>query len=174
MLNLVQEFVRKIAAGPKDFIGEVEGNPTVVEVQLGIRTIEWLKLGLHHWSVLLKLSNGQSVCVQFHTTGAVTADVFKSDKDAALHTCPRRAKKVRIANYGSTRRPVCWSDVRAWIETQQGGRYIFGFRDCQNFARTMIRWLTGTWVGVWPKGSGVAFAASSTVAGTKLCVTATE
>jgi hypothetical protein len=162
IMSLYKEFVKRLTDGPDDYIGSVDGNPTVISVEMGLRTISWLFLGANHWSVLVALSNGQWVCIQFHTTGCMTADVFDCKRDAVLHTCPRTKHRVRISKYGPTNRTVYWSDIVTWIESKQGGSYMLGVRDCQNFCRKMISWLTGKWVGVWPIESTKVFSTQST------------
>lgn len=153
-----QAIGEKLSDSPNHYIGQVDGNPKITFVQLGLRTISMLLGGINHWSVLLQLSNGQWVCCQFHTNGAVTAHVYNSEREAALRTCPTNGgERVRTSEYGYTDRPLYWSDVVSWLHGRQGGYYVFGAQDCQNFCRNMIDWLTDKWVGWWPIENGVTF-----------------
>ncbi|CAF1272003.1 unnamed protein product [Adineta ricciae] len=154
---LFRDFVHKLTSYEDDCTGAVKGNPKVVEVRLGLRTMNYACLGARHWSVLLKLSNDQWACIQFHITGMITADIFDCEEDAVLYTSPRAYHKVRTSIYGSTTQSLYWSDVVNWIEMEQGKHYMLGFRDCQNFARKMVRWLTGRRIGVWPTENGKIF-----------------
>lgn len=156
-MSLVWEFVKRWPVFPSDHIQTIHGNPSIVCVKMGIRRISWLLLGLNHWSVLLGLSNGQWVCVQFHNNGAITTHVANYERDAALCTTPLGYQIVRTSIYGPTHRPIYWSDVVKWLKYRQGGYYLPGVRDCQNFSRQLIRWLTLRWVGVWPIENGDIF-----------------
>ena len=155
---LVWEMLKRWPILPKDHIEPISDNPSVVCVKMGLRRISWLCLGVNHWSVLLGLSNGQWVCVQSHNNGAITAHVCNEEHGAALYTTPLSNRKlVRTSIYGSTNRLIHWSEIETWIRSRQGGYYLPGVRDCQNFSRQMIGWLTNRWVGVWPIEDGHVF-----------------
>ena len=62
-------------------------------------------------------------------------------------------KRVRLSCYGS-----CCRNYINWVESFYGKHtYILGFYDCQNFAREVVKDLTGKTVGIWPIEDGPTF-----------------
>ena len=156
-MSLVWEIVKRWPVFPTDHIQTIKDDPSVVSVKVGLRRISWFLLGLNHWSVILGLSNGQWVCVQFHNNGAITTHLTHHERDAALCTTPLGHQIVRTSLYGMTHRPIYWSEIVTWLRYRQGGYYVPGVRDCQNFTRQLISWLTKRWVGIWPVEDGDIF-----------------
>ena len=106
----------------------------------------------NHWSVILELSNDKYVCVQLDTTGKIDLRVRNTLRQASLLTWGRGCL-VRLSRYGS-----CRYNYNQFLDSLKGGHwYIFLVNDCQNFAREVVKELTGKYVGVFPIEDGPEF-----------------
>ena len=106
----------------------------------------------NHWSVILELDNGKYVCTQLDTTGKIDLRVRNSLREASMETWGRDFL-VRLSKYGS-----CKYNYNKFLDSLKGGHwYIILVNDCQNFARNVIRELTGKYVGVFPIEDGPTF-----------------
>ena len=122
----------------------------IIRVWLGLKKIAFA----NHWAVIYKLSNGKYGIVQFDTTGKIgLSDTSNTLEDASLKCWGGLGNRVRLCCYGS-----CNRNYINWVERFYGPhQYILGFHDCQNFAREVVRDLTGKRVGVWPIEDGPTF-----------------
>jgi len=130
-----------------------EKNVKIVYVWVGIRTLlPWYLSGANHWSVILKLDNGQYACVQKHDSGKTDCVIKNSLKEASLRTWGI-GDKVRLSEYGQCSKS--WEVFRA--DLPQESYYVVILIDCQDFARQLVGQLTDKLVGVWPIEDGPVF-----------------
>lgn len=120
-------------------------------------TYVWVSLkkliAANHWAVVFKLSNGKYGITQFDTTGGIELiDDFNS-LEAASRATWGKSDHVRLSCYGS-----CKKNYNNFVsDLCCEHTYIFGFNDCQNYAREIVKILTGRTVGVWPIEDGPDF-----------------
>ncbi|KYQ90321.1 hypothetical protein DLAC_08925 [Tieghemostelium lacteum] len=133
-------------------IEDREKDVRIVYVWVGLRSlISWW--GANHWSVILKLSNGQYVCQQKNTNHYVACKVENSLGDAARQTWGEEGRKVRLSCYGEC--DVSWSTFHS--NFREHSRYSYITDDCQNYARKLVDYLTGNFVGMFPIEDGPEF-----------------
>lgn len=118
-------------------------NVRITYVWVGLRSLQsWY--GPNHWSVILRLSNGQYACIQKHDSGYIGCEIRGSLEAAARCTWGEEGRKVRLSCYCSC--DESWRVLRDGLKRWSG--YIIGSNDCQNFAREQVRRLTGKVVGI--------------------------
>ncbi|KYQ94216.1 hypothetical protein DLAC_04511 [Tieghemostelium lacteum] len=129
-----------------------EKDVRIVYVWVGLRSLKgWY--GPNHWSVILKLSNGQYVCQQKNTNHYVACKVENSLGDAARQTWGEKGRKVRTSCYGEC--DVSWSTFHS--EFTEYSEYTFFTGDCQNYARKLVDYLNKKTVGLFPSENGPEF-----------------
>jgi hypothetical protein len=128
-------------------------NVRIIYVWIGLRTLSAWLLGANHWSVILKLSNGQYACIQKNTNDDISCEVGSSLETSAKRTWGGEGYKVRLSCYGSCDKS--WTEFRnnLWVRDS----YIYILWDCQNFARKIVDDLTGKTAGLWPIENGPKF-----------------
>ncbi|KAN0045024.1 hypothetical protein ACTA71_006551 [Dictyostelium dimigraforme] len=128
-------------------------NVKIVYAWICLRTMkQWWKAGANHWSVILQLDNGQYACTQKVDTGAVFTDVADSLRGAVFLTCGD-SNTFRLSQYGTCNES--WK--RFYDRVPIYDDYILFFNDCQNYARDIIKYLTGKTVGCYPIENGGEF-----------------
>ncbi|EFA84031.1 hypothetical protein PPL_03104 [Heterostelium album PN500] len=148
-----------ITKGRKDDVRveDREKDVRIVEVWIALRTLDgfWC-FGANHWSVILRLSNGQYVCSQKETQGFVWTTVWNSMRSAALSTWTNESNptnRVRTSCYGYC--DFSWHKFHDWVPL--GDSYYLGLDDCQNFAREIVNMITDKSVGMFPLEDGPTF-----------------
>ena len=120
-------------------------------------TYVWISLkkliAANHWAVIFKLSNGKYGITQFDTTGGIELIDNFNTLEAASRATQGKSNHVRLSCYGS-----CRIDYDQFVNSLCGEHtYVFGFNDCQNYAREIVKILTGKTVGWWPIEDGPEF-----------------
>jgi hypothetical protein len=107
----------------------------------------------NHWAVIFKLSNGKYGITQLDTSGGVELlDNYGSLESASWKTWGQR-DHVRLSCYGS-----CYESYDRFVKSLLGTHvYILGLHDGQNYAREIVKQLTGKVVGVYPIEDGPKF-----------------
>ncbi|KAN0018544.1 hypothetical protein ACTFIU_011162 [Dictyostelium citrinum] len=128
-------------------------NVKIVYVWICLRTMfSWYKFRANHWSVILKLSNGQYVCTQKDTDCNVVTQVRNSLREASILTWGD-SSIFRLSCYGSCNES--WDDFYNSIPIKD--LYILFAGDCQNYARGIVNKITNKSVGVWLFEDGPVF-----------------
>ena len=125
-------------------------NTYIIEVWVALKKIAFA----NHWAVIYKLSNGKYGITQFDTTGKIgLSDKYDTLEQASLQTWGGLGKRVRLSCYGK-----CYKNYIDWVESLYGTHiYFLGLHDCQNYAREVVKELTGKTVGVWPIEDGPTY-----------------
>lgn len=140
---------KKLSAHPKFQPKNYGKDLYITYVWVSLRSIKVA----NHWAVIFKLSNGKYGITQLDTTGAVELlDNYDSLESASWKTWGDR-KHVRLSRYGS-----CYESYDRFVKSLLGPNYYFLFlHDCQNYAREIVKQLTGKVVGLFPIEDGPKF-----------------
>lgn len=112
----------------------------------------------NHWAVIIEITSG-FINVQFEANGVQVSD-HTSMADAARTSLGNRDSKIRTSRYGRAHGGLNVGILNDYVEHLKAGRfqeYIFIFRDCQCFAREVVKYLTGKVVGAFPIENGPTF-----------------
>ncbi|KAN0045023.1 hypothetical protein ACTA71_006550 [Dictyostelium dimigraforme] len=129
------------------------GNVKIIYAWICLRAIkQWWKAGANHWSVILQLDNGQYVCTQKADTGAVFTDVVDSLRGAVFLTYGD-SNTCRLSKYGTC--DESWDRFYNYVLIYED--YTLSSKNCQNYARDIIKYLTDKTVGYYPIEDGGEF-----------------
>jgi WD40 repeat protein len=138
----------------------------VTDVRLGLRALEcssFLSSSLcpNHWAVLLRLSNGKWVNMQFGDCGA-KLNTRSSSISAALISGGDKFMRVRSSEYGPPKSNYTkWEAVRKFFDSikfsYNADDYSLLTDNCQHFSRRIIQEITDKIVGAWPYENGPLF-----------------
>ena len=103
--------------------------------------------------MIFRLDYGKYGITQFDTTGGIELLDNFNTLEAASKATWGSSNHVRLCKYGS-----CYKNYDNFIENLCGEHtYIPLFNDCQNYAREIVKELTGKTVDVWPIENGPEF-----------------
>ena len=108
----------------------------------------------NHWAVIVETDSGY-MNIQFY--GNIGVSYHKSFTSAALDNWGADVCDIRSSRYGYAYSNLTIGDLVDYVDKLGSGRfssYILVFNDCQCFARKIVDFLTGKWVGVFPIEDG--------------------
>ena len=119
-------------------------------VWVGLKRLAWVFGSPNHWSVIMEVGNGY-LTVQFDTDGSIGKTFCETFRNACLATWGYPSCDIRLSKYGYSNDKTL-GDLQDYLCGSH--TYVLGFSDCQNFARKVVDFLTGKWVGAWPIEDG--------------------
>lgn len=135
-------------------------NAILGQAWVSLRRIKNVAGSPNHWAVLISVPNHGFINIQFHQNSTIELTYHPTMRDAALASWGCQVCDIRTSNYGSTSRYLNVGDLVNQVQNFLAGQfanYVFGFNDCQNFARALIRWFNDKWVGPFPLENGTDF-----------------
>jgi hypothetical protein len=114
----------------------------------------------NHWAVAIEVINCGFINVQFHESSTIQISYHNTASEAALETWGDQDRNVRTSNYGKAHEGLTVWDLRRFVWELYVGefaKYFLFTKDCQNFARRLVGWLTGKWVDVIPDEGGPVY-----------------
>ena len=123
-------------------------------VRVTLRRLACIFGSPNHWGVVVEADSGW-VSIQFE--GSIGVTYHSSYTSAALDNWGCKTCDIRTSCYGYAYSNLTLGDLLDHIEKLKRDKYstyILVFRDCQNFARNVVDYLTGKWVGAFPIEDG--------------------
>ena len=112
----------------------------------------------NHWAVIIEVFGHGFVCVQFYDRIGIT--YHQTMRDAALANWGCYRCDVRTSKYDRARAGFTVGDLRDYVaRLERGGyaKYSLFFKNCQDFSRTVVGWLTRIYVAAFPTEDGPDF-----------------
>jgi|LauGreDrversion4_2_1035121.scaffolds.fasta_scaffold856924_2 hypothetical protein len=145
----------KSSARP-NYVSQFGRSDKLYRVRITLRRIACIFGSPNHWGVAVETNSGW-VSIQFSLSNGVGVSYHHSYTDAALSNWASDRCDVRSSDYGSAYSNLTLGDLLDHIEKLKQGRYslyCLVFNDCQNFARSVVEYLTGKFVGWYPIEDG--------------------
>lgn len=111
-----------------------------------------------HWAVIIQVEHFGFINAQFGAQ--IETSCHPTMNEAARATSGGRACDIRTSTYGRAYDYITFGLLTEELFSMHQGRYsdyVLFFNDSQTFARSLVKWLNGKWVGVFPLEDGPVF-----------------
>ena len=128
-------------------------------VWVSLRRIACIFGSPNHWAVIIDVIGFGFINVQFGDDYLIIS-YHPTMADAARATRGCKICDIRTSCYDRARVGLTVGDLNDYVARLERGRYdeyCFFFNDCQNFARSVVDWLNGKYVGPGPIENGPDF-----------------
>jgi len=127
-------------------------------VWVSLRRIYPIFGSANHWAVIIEVFGHGFICVQFYTSIGIS--YHQTMRGAALASWGSYICDVRTSYYGYAYAGLTVGILTEYMAILERGRfneYSLFFNNCQHFARAVVDYLTGKWVGWFPIENGPDF-----------------